>query len=200
MDTGSYLELCNQIIHGIYTVIKRAGTLGGRCKITLDLLERLMYVYNEGPFIVQVTPGPVLAEGFPHQRYDQSRTQNYCSCHADRDSGKELFRDAQGNRGNNDRGERSPKRECTSQHTGGALVATPACHEHNQTANMSYLQVFIASSKAGSQHLPCLEAEVCYRMAFIQPMKRWFKDIGSSSNTVSILSCGACTPTDFKLL
>ena len=34
-------------------------------------------------------------------------------------------------------GDRSPKRDRTSPYTGGALVATPACHEHNQTASMS---------------------------------------------------------------
>ena len=78
MNTGRCPDLCNQIIHGIYIVIKRTGTLGGRRKIALDYLERLTYLDNEGTFFVQVASGPALADRFPYHRGDQGQTENYC--------------------------------------------------------------------------------------------------------------------------
>ena len=147
MDTRSRPDACNQMCHGMHMVIKRTGTLRERFKISLDLLERIVNINDEGSFFFKIASGSAVLDKFPHHHYDHGRNENYRGGYADRDSGKALFTAGQGKYGSNDCGDPNKNRGSTSPCAGGALVAAPVRHEYIQTANRSHLQAFMTTTR-----------------------------------------------------
>ena len=90
--TGNCLNPCNQVIHVLHIGIKRTGTLRGCYKISLDFLEGITCLDDEGTFFVQMA----FADRFPYYRYDQGQAENYRPRDTNCDSGKALFSGVQG--------------------------------------------------------------------------------------------------------